>query len=146
MVSVGVSVTGMLGATVDFRDDSDDDELGIRAALIVSEKAEALPAMAVKIATAFKEVDVENFIVDDYLDILLIITTDLLLLLLFCCAEFLFNSVDMSVNVVSLKCREVFTKKSGFRSIKSRYTIGILFEVRNGCQQMTKTPCCLRGW
>ncbi len=58
-MSDAVSVVGMLGVTVDFRDVDDPDFL---AALIVGAKAEALPATAVKIATAPTQV-VENFIV-----------------------------------------------------------------------------------
>jgi len=59
-VSAAVSVDGMLGATVDFKDV--DAELDLRTALIVGANAEALPATAVKIATTFTQV-VENFIV-----------------------------------------------------------------------------------
>jgi len=58
-VSAAVSVVGMLGATVDFKDV--DAELDLRTALIVGANAEALPATAVKIATRFTQV-VENFI------------------------------------------------------------------------------------
>lgn len=59
VVSAAVSVDGMLGATVDFKDV--DAELDLRTALIVGANAEALPATAVKIATRFTQV-VENFI------------------------------------------------------------------------------------
>jgi len=65
VVSAAVSVDGMLGATVDFKDV--DAELDLRTALIViGANAEALPATAVKIATRFTQV-VENFIVVLYI-------------------------------------------------------------------------------
>ena len=64
VVSAAVSVDGMLGATVDFKDV--DAELDLRTALIVGVNAEALPATAVKIATRFTQV-VENFIVVSYI-------------------------------------------------------------------------------